>query len=337
MKKNVIILLTVLILMLAVPPITLSTRNIFNKFPSTCELNLINTSKNLKENKEKYINFKILDRSTGEITEIPDKEFLYGTLAAEMPASFELEALKAQTIVSFTHFCRLREESRKKNTPSDFEVDTQNWLYYVSKDQMQERFKTLFEEYYKKITQAVDSVLNQVIKYHDELILAVCHPVSSGNTESSSEIFGGDLPYLINVPSPGDLLAPDYKNLKEFTQEEIKNKLTEKFPDINFNNAPETWFSDETRTEAGSIKTIKINLKELSVKELRDIFSLKSANFTVNYNKIKNKFIFITKGIGHGVGMSQYGAHSMAQQGSDYKEILFHYFPETDASEYDLL
>ena len=153
--------------------------------------------------------------------------------------------------------------------------------------------------------------------------------MSSGITEKSSDIFGGELPYLVNVESKGDKLEKNYETKTEFSPDEFKKILIDNNSECKLSGNPKNWVKNCERTKAGTIKQLTIGNQKFKGKDLRALFNLKSANFVIDYNSSKNKFIITTFGYGHGVGMSQCGANYMAKQGKNYKEILAWYYPNT--------
>lgn len=278
-----------------------------------------------------YDEFKILDKKTGEILVVPDQEFVYGAVVTEMLPSFETEALKAQAVAAYTHFCKLRAEERAEPSDdlkgADFAADVSGWEYYVSKSQMQDRWGDQFDAYYQKVQEAVDAVYGEVLEYDGELIVSAYHAISGGNTEAAEDIFGGALDYLVPVPSPGDLLAPNYQTTAEFSAEEFEAIAKERWPDITLEGEPATWVGEAEKTDSGTVLSIQIGSKAAEGQDVRAAFSLRSADFDLLYTQ--NQFVFTVRGYGHGVGMSQYGAEYMAEQGSDYKQILSWYYPGT--------
>ena len=169
--------------------------------------------------------FCVLDESCGEILNIPDKEFLYGAVTAEMPARFEPEALKAQAVASYTYFCKSRndfEKSSNKDRKYAFTVNTEKWINYVPQSQMKKKWGSEFDKYYDKVRNAVDSVFGEVVEDDGNLILAAYHAISSGKTEKSADVFGGDLKYLTNVESPGISLLQVMKRKLKFLRKNLK-------------------------------------------------------------------------------------------------------------------
>lgn len=275
--------------------------------------------------------FRILDETTGEIVTVSNEEFAIGGVAAEMPPTFEPEALKAQAVAAYTYYSNLRQQERESPTPdlkgADFSADLSNGKIYWSKSKMQESWGEHFDEYYQRLSSAIEPVMGQVLTSGNDLIVAAFHAISGGTTEASADVFGGDKDYLVAVPSPGDLLAPEYQTTVELSADELKAAAQGKWPDLVLEGEPQSWIHDPQCTSSGTVKSITIGNKEVSGSDMRSVFSLRSANFDVVYTE--DKFVFTVRGYGHGVGMSQYGANYMAQQGSDYQEILSWYYPNT--------
>ena len=293
-------------------------------------LDKIKKNKNIPEIKDKLnYAFKVLDQSTDAVLNITLKDFTIGAVATEMPLTFEAEALKAQAVATYTYFSNLKEKNAQKNDPTlkgaDFSVDSDKWLYYTSKEQMQLRWGENFNDYYEKLCKAVEPVLGQSLKQDGKYIQALYHSISSGNTEDIMDVFGGSCEYLKPVPSPEDLLAPGYLSYKEFALEEFKTIAKTKWPDASFSDESEAIIQIKRRSPSGMIIETKVGSRHTSGREIRDVFGLRSANFDVNIQN--DKILFTVKGYGLGVGMSQYGAQNMAKNGANYKKILSWYYP----------
>lgn len=298
MKKRIIISFLGLVIMAILPFISVGKNFPENEIPQN------STEKNIEK-------FTILDTSSNKTVQIDDREFCIGAVACEMPASFEEEALKAQCIACYTHFSRLRENSTEAY---DFSADLSNGEFYT---------KDISNESRQKISSAVDAVFGQVLTDSDgKLIDAAYHSISSGQTESAKDIFGFDSEFLQPVSSAGDVNASGYLSQKEVSADRFKEIMLGE--NIKLIGEPETWLGECDRTQSGTVKTIKICDMSISGAKMRELLGLRSANFDIEYSK--NKFILTVYGYGHGVGMSQYGADSMAKQGADYKEILHHYY-----------
>lgn len=273
--------------------------------------------------------FQVLDESTGEVTEISDRDFCIGALAAEMPPSFEKEALKAQTAALYTHFCRLREEERadpdEKLKGADFTCNSEKKQVYIPKDKMKTLWKDQFDASYKKLQEAVEEVFAYGLTYDGKLINAAYCAVSGGVTESAKNAFGQEYPYLTSVASPWDALCDGYLSTVSFTQKEVETIIKDKWKDAALSSSPQEWFTDIKTTDAGTVSAVNIGSQSVTGQEVREAFSLRSANFDVVYTL--DAFVFTVRGYGHGAGMSQYGANEMAKQGAGYQEILSWYYP----------
>lgn len=233
-------------------------------------------------------------------------DYLLGVVAGEMPANFETEALKAQVVASRTFVYN-------RNLSVD---NTTNSQVYLSEDKMKENWGNKYDEYYQKISTAIKETKNEVMKYQGDYISALFFSSSNGYTENVEDYFeSSPLPYLRSVDSHWDLTI-DPKNTRQvsFTKQELKEKFN--CQDINFNII--------AYKKSGRVATLSVGGKNYSGRQVREKLGLSSSCFTVEY--VNNKYVFTTKGSGHGVGMSQYGAQGMALEGSDYKEILNHYY-----------
>lgn len=180
-----------------------------------------------------------------------------------------------------------------------------------------------FSAYEDKLRQAVMGTRGQILAYEGEPIAAFFHAVAGGQTEDVVNVWGGNLPYLKSVESAGEETANRFTRTMTFTYDEFRKTIQKKYPNANLSDVPSAIGSD-TRTEAGRVRAIVIGGESISGTEMRSLFNLDSANFTI---ACKDGTVTITtKGYGHGVGMSQVGALAMAKNGSDYKEILLHYY-----------
>lgn len=249
------------------------------------------------------------------------EEYIKGVVAAEMPASFPEEALKAQAVASRTYAVRAVENADFELNPDDI------GQAYVTVDKMKENWGENFDENYAKICKAVDDTAGEVMEYDGEPILAVFHSTSAGETERAGNIWDYDLPYLESTDSIGDTYAPNYETTVEISCGEIISDIKAKYPDFQ---AEESSLFDSIsireRSEAGYITDMTVGNMSFTGKEIREALGLRSANFTVE--KRDGAIAFTTKGYGHGAGMSQYGAKYMAENGSDYREILNHYYKD---------
>ncbi len=265
--------------------------------------------------------FRVLREDTGEVEEIGVIDYICGVVAAEMPAEYEPEALKAQAVAAYTFACHRKAARQDK----DYDVtDTVSDQAYISPDEQREKWGDGYDEYSQKIRAAVESVKGQLLTFEGKTILAAYHSISGGKTEAAVNVWGEGYPYLQSVESVGDVLSPNYLNTFVFTEDEIKAKLADK--GVNFSGGADGWFKDKKTSDSGTVLSIKVCGTELKGKDIRKALGLKSANFDVAF--ADGKFTFTVRGYGHGMGMSQYGAQFMALQGSSYTEILNWYYPK---------
>jgi stage II sporulation protein D len=250
-----------------------------------------------------------------EIETLDIEEYLVGVLAAEMPASFEEEALKAQAVASRTY--AIYKINHNENKQYDILTDITNQSY-ITKEKMQEKWENDYEKYLTKITTAVNETEDEVMYYDDEVIEAFYFSMSNGKTENSATVFSEDLPYIKSVDSTWE--NEDINNFL-VTTTFSKTEFCQKLSLADCNNIT---ISNITKTEGNRVKEMTINNKNYSGTNLRNLLNLRSTDIEIAIND--NDILITTKGYGHGVGMSQYGANMMAKNGYNYKEILNYYY-----------
>lgn len=262
--------------------------------------------------------FKLLRSETGKVEEISFEDYIFGVLAAEMPASYEIEALKAQAVAAHTFALhrKVTNRNREYDITDDFTLDQA----FITEEKAREKWGDNAEKYVEKLKNAVSAAKNLAITYNGEIALSVYHAISFGKTEDCKNVWGGNYPYLVSVASVGDKLSPNYKSTKSVTLEEIKTA----FKEFNLTDNPADYFKNITKTDAGAVKSVTLCGNKVSGSEIRKILDLRSNCFEVVYKD--GSFKFTVYGYGHAVGMSQNGANYMAQQGADFKEILCHYY-----------
>lgn len=269
---------------------------------------------------------KLMSVDSKNITELSLKDYLLGVVAEEMSASYHEEAIKAQIIAAHTLLEHTKLHKSDSLGEADITDDYKTHQGYLTTDEQKEKWGENYDLYSEKIKKCIDEVGDIILMYNDEPITAVFHAISNGKTENASDVWGGKYPYLVSVESEGDTLSPKYLSEVSFTQEEFKETLSQQ--GVEFNDNPEKWVEKTTNTDTGMVETITICGKEFKGTEIRKLFSLRSSTFQCEY--VGNNIIFKVKGYGHGVGMSQYGANYMAQQGKSYKEILAHYYQSAE-------
>lgn len=298
-----------------------TTSNLDASTQTTQDMKNLNSSDN-------YTTFKILDSTTYEVMEVSAKDYVIGSVCAEMPALFEVEALKAQAVASYTYAIRLKDI--QKACPSDdlhgadFSNDSTKYQAFLTNSQIKEYYGSNYDEYYSKVSSAVEDVLGQVIVYSNELIVPVFHSISSGVTEDAQNVWGYSVPYLVSVDSPQDVSANDFEEVKTFLPAELKSKFTEAYSDITFSSDCSSWISIQSTSEAGTVISVNVGSKTINGQEFRNVLGLRSSVFEVSYNG--DTFDITTKGYGHDVGMSQYGANQLALEGYSYVDILKYYY-----------
>ncbi len=248
------------------------------------------------------------------VNNIELEQYVIGVVAGEMPASFNDEALKAQAIASRTYAVY------KMNTSKgdyDLVTDVSNQVY-ISKKEMQEKWGSDYNKYLEKVTNVVNDTKDLVMTYNGEVIESFYFAISNGKTENITSVFNEERDYLKSVES-SDTNVNNFMKTITITRSEFCNKLN-----INCDNIV---VKDIKNNETGRIDELNINNKIFKGTEIRKLLSLRSTDFKIN---VSDNISITTKGYGHGVGMSQYGANEMAKNGSSYEEILKHYYQNID-------
>ena len=254
-----------------------------------------------------YVNVR---RNNGNIEKYELEEYIIGVVGAEMPASFNKEALKAQSVVARTYALK----SIKNNKQLTTDNSTQN---FKDNNELKKMWGSSYNTYYNKIKSAVLETKGLYLSYNNDYVDAVYHSTSNGNTEDAVYVWGNSVPYLKSVSSEYDNTNKNYNSTLTLTYNEISNKLKNSI-DSN------TKFNIISRTSGNEVKEIEINGTTYSGVEFRKLLNLRSADFSIENNGAN--VVISTNGYGHGVGMSQYGANGMANNGSSYTDILLHYY-----------
>lgn len=249
-------------------------------------------------------------RSNGSILQIELEEYIVGVVAAEMPASFSSEALKAQAVVARTYALRRISNGEKL-------TDTVLTQAYIDINQMKTKWGSEFSKYYNKIKMAVEATEGAYITYKGSYINAVYHSTSNGYTEDAINVWNNSYPYLKSVESSWDknvssyekTIMKDYENLLEITGLIVTENLEIKIL---------------SRNQSGRVEAVQVGDKIYTGVEFRNLLGLRSTDFDIKI--IDNSVKITTRGYGHGVGMSQYGANEMAKQGYKYQDIIKHYY-----------
>ena len=263
----------------------------------------------------------------GDTTEQMTLErYLTGVVRGEMPASFEMEALRAQAAAERSYVYYQLAAGRKDAHPdADFCTDHTCCSAYLSETAAREKWGGDFAPWNTRVEQAVSDTDGQVVLYNGRPILAVFHSSSAGRTAAAGDVWSGDLPYLVSVDSPeGEGTVPNYYSTVTFTAAEAKEKLLAAYPELKLSGTPDRWFGAAAENGSGRVETVSVGGTDIEGTELRRIFGLRSACFTVAADS--ESVTFRVTGYGHGVGMSQYGANQLAREGKTWQEILEWYY-----------
>lgn len=270
----------------------------------------------------------------GEVQEMDMGTYLLGVLRAEMPASFEEEALKAQAIAARTYtLYRIRGGGSANHPDADACDDHTCCKAYLSAEQAAANWGSMAIYYEEKLARAVSETDGEVILYDGAPILAVFFSSADGSTQGAGDVWLNDLPYLQKVSSPEtEELVPNYYSVSTFTAAEFKSLFPAAKPDADLSGNPDGWIRDIVRNASDYVASVTVGGIKLRGNDLRTILSLRSPSFTVAYKD--GSFTFHVTGYGHGVGMSQYGANILAKQGLSAEEIVQHYFSNTTVGYY---
>ena len=247
------------------------------------------------------------------------EEYVVGAVGGEMPVSFSLEALKAQAVASRSYV--LKKQENNKDGTYDV-VDTTSNQVYLDDDDLKEKWKDSYVSYINKVREAVNETSMEYLEYNGEIANTMFFSTSNGYTEDSQVVFSEDIPYLKSVDSKWDeSISSSFNYEVEMSLDDFYKKL-----DLNYDKNLSIVLLD--RSSSGRIISLKINGKLFTGREVYNKLKIRSTDFAIiqEGEKVKIK----TKGFGHGVGMSQYGAFGMAKNGYKYNEILAHYYKGTN-------
>lgn len=247
------------------------------------------------------------------------EDYLVGVVSGEVPVSFEKEAIKAQAVAARTY--ALKQIENHKNYEYDVKDDTSSQVYQTD-EELRNKWGNNYDEYVKKIKKCVNETEGEYVSYNNEVIYAFFFSTSNGKTEDNKNVFGKDLPYLKVVDS-----SFDESETKNFTTVKIVS-LDDFYKQLDLEKSDELNITDIVRTESGRISSIMVNGKAFTGRDFQKRLSLRSNDFTIQKNN--ENITVTTKGFGHGVGMSQYGANALAKRHKTYDEILKYYYQGTN-------
>lgn len=259
---------------------------------------------------------------------LPLKDYLWGVLAGEMPASYPKEALKAQVVASYSYLLHRKNTIRSHpegefGHSGDICDDPNHCKAFLSPAAATARWgEDWLAASEPLLTEAVEAVLGTAVLYSDAPANTVFHAISGGKTESAKDVWGAEIPYLQSVDSCWDQQAQNFRSQKKIPLDELRQLLEQ----------TDCTLGAITLTEGGSVASVTLGERRFSGRELRTLLGLRSTRFTLNIEE--NEAIFNVCGYGHQVGMSQFGASVLANEGYSYKEILSYYYPHTTLAEY---
>lgn len=267
-----------------------------------------------------------LSRANGTVEELTMEEYLWGVVAAEMPATFELEALKAQAAAARTYTVS-RQMNPTKHEDADLCDDPSCCQAYTEPGDAQSRWGLSAAMYTDRIQTAINETDGLGVMYNGQPIQAVFFSSAAGRTVDAVEVWGSAVDYLVGVESPEGTEVPNYRTDVVVSKEEFQSKLQSAVSDLKLPDDPAQWLGEVKRNSAGGVASCDIGSATLSGGQMRTLFGLRSTSFSLQYQG--GQFVFSVTGHGHGVGMSQYGANAMAKDGATFQDILTWYYSGT--------
>ncbi|WP_078393006.1 stage II sporulation protein D [Shouchella patagoniensis] len=272
------------------------------------------------EEKKEAIDIPVYRAKKETIEHVPITDYIIGVVASEMPTTYEGEALKAQALAARTYLLSQQLKSQEDRNVSEGALieDTVKHQVFQSKDELKEIWKDKFEERWNKVEAAVIETEGEIMTYNEQPITASFFSTSNGFTENAEDFWTQEIPYLKSVASPWDKESPRYANEVTIPVETFEDALDVKLPgDGSIGKII-------ARTDGERVGSVEISGKTFSGREIREALDLDSSDFT--WHLSNGNVVIQTKGWGHGVGMSQFGANGMAKEGKSYREIVKHYY-----------
>lgn len=270
----------------------------------------------------------IQNAADGAVLEVPLLDYMIGAAASEMPVNWPDEALKAQAVASHSYALYQRDHADvDKLGGAWFSADPARRQGYMSEEVLRSYWGDAYEENYARLKGLFEPIAGQVLTWEGAPAAACYHAISCGRTEASENVWSEALPYLAGVDSTLDLAAEGYEQTVTYTAQQMYDALTANFAGLDLTAKPGRWFGEASYTPAGYVESIQVGGVFAKGTDLRAALGLRSACFTVQY--AEGAFAVTTKGYGHGVGLSQWGAKNLALTGKSFEEILAAYFPGT--------
>ncbi len=247
-------------------------------------------------------------------------DYLWGVVAAEMPASFQLEALKAQAVAARTYWAARSPDKHEGGICADSGC----CQAYITRQEAEANWGDKSADYARHIARAVEETDGIIAVYDGRPIQALFFSSAPGSTVDARAVWGEEVPYLVGVASPEGEEVPNYRSQLTVSADELKTAVLEQYPQADLSGGCDGWFSEFVREPSGTVNTVKVGGVHLKGSQVRKLLGLRSACFTVSVSG--QQVTFHVTGYGHGVGMSQYGANAMAGQGKSFREILTWYY-----------
>ena len=263
----------------------------------------------------------------GTVAELTMADYLFGVVAAEMPAAFEPEALKAQACAARTYTAGKQLRGVQAHPEADVCTDVNCCQAYVTRETAEKRWGVSAGTYAEKIETALAETDGLGVLYQGAPIQAVFFSSAPGRTVDAVEVWGSSVDYLKSVESPEGEEVPNYHSQVVLTAEQVRQAVLAAYPGADLSGDPSSWFGTPAANQGGTVSSILVGGVTLTGGQVRTLFGLRSACFTVAWDG--TNFTFSVTGYGHGVGMSQYGANAMAKAGSGFREILTWYYTGT--------
>ncbi len=279
---------------------------------------------------------RVYMHQTKTVKEIDLEDYVKGVVSSEMPAAFEIDALKAQAVAARTKVLYNKSQYGSKGHPNHPGAEVCNDVHcqvYRSPKELEEvKSKEWMENYWPKIVKAVDETAGLVLTYDGNMIDPLYHSTSGGKTENSEDVFAAMAPYLRSVESPYESHSNHLQVKKAIGMDSFISKFNNTYNDSGLNRNNIKSIQILKRNDGGSIAEIKVGNKVVNGRKVRELFALESADFDISFSG--NNVVFTTRGYGHGVGMSQYGADGMAKEGYHFEDILKHYYQGVEIEKY---
>lgn len=276
----------------------------------------------IEQDDDSALSVAVMRTQSEEVENIPLETYVARVVASEMPAEFELEALKAQALAARTYIVNYLLHNESPEDPNV--TDGTEHQVYKNDEELRRQWGSDYQWKMEKLTEAVEATKGKILTYNNAPITPAYFSTSNGYTENSEDYWENEIPYLRSVESKWDEKSPEYLDQQILTIQEVAQALDIDLPESTYISM------DVTRTNSQRVKELTIGDHTFSGREVREKLQLQSSDFSIEQKN--NHLIFKTKGYGHGVGMSQYGANGMAKEGKNYEDIVKYYYKDIEVN-----